>query len=126
MFNKEIEIEFTENFTSPVLGNVYIGKKAKVRKDLADKFIKNGQAKLAGSSDAPAKADGTVKIVTSDDGKEAAAKEAAAKKAALQSQERLKAINNLKGKANLSDKQKDALAKLESAEAQYQQTLKAA
>lgn len=45
-FKKKIDLEFTANFTSPVLGNVWVGRKESVAKDLAEKFIKNGVAKV--------------------------------------------------------------------------------
>ncbi|MEO0375587.1 MAG: hypothetical protein AAF329_13370 [Cyanobacteria bacterium P01_A01_bin.17] len=48
MFVKEIV--FTKEFTSPVFGNVYIGKEVKAKQKEAEKLVENGFAKF---KDAP-------------------------------------------------------------------------
>ncbi len=48
---KEIELEFTKPFTSPVYGNVYEGRKVTVDEKTAAKYINSGVAKLAGEVD---------------------------------------------------------------------------
>lgn len=42
-----IKIKFTKPFSSPVYGNVYIGKEAVVKKDEAKKQIDSGNAVVA-------------------------------------------------------------------------------
>lgn len=55
-FKREIDVEFVKAFTSPVLGNVWVGRKSSLKKDLAEKYINAGVAKLNDGSNTPAKA----------------------------------------------------------------------
>ena len=45
-FGKEVKIKFLNEFTSPVLGNIYIGKIIKVKPSVAQKWIALGHAEI--------------------------------------------------------------------------------
>jgi len=55
-FKRNLALEFVKNFTSPLLGNVWIGRKADVRKEQAERLIAGGYAVLdEGASVVPVK-----------------------------------------------------------------------
>ena len=54
LLNNDVEIELVkDNFTSPVLGNVWIGRRVTLNRKTAEHFVHHGYAKLVTESAAP-------------------------------------------------------------------------
>jgi hypothetical protein len=134
-FKKTVEVKFVKGFTSPVLGNVWIGRVATVKKDQAERFIKGGLAVLNDGKSEPVKAAGQTVIIGNDKpqkpaavdpykGMNAAQKKAAQKaekdnaaKAAKDAKDAAEAhqarIDVLLDKKDLTEEEKAELQKLE-------------
>lgn len=137
-FKKELELKFVKNFTSPVLGNVWIGRVATVKKDQAERFIAGGLAVLNDGKSEAIKTSGHTTVVGNPAApkappadpykgmnaaqkkaaqkaeKEAAQAKAAAEKAAKEQAEADQArLDELIGKDSLTEDEEKEMAALE-------------